>query len=113
MARSQLRSLDERNALVASQVRKLNDRPLQLPGLSEPRCRPDQKRCYYHANMLFLDEAKAGFSRDAMLNFRSADLCRRARASGPVRQGVREGVGKPGQTGKGVAAGVDLVRGPQ
>lgn len=73
VARSQLRSLDERNALVASQVRKLNDRLLQLPGLSEPRCRPDQTRCYYHANMLFLDEAKAGFSRDAMLKALKAE----------------------------------------
>ena len=48
-------------------VRALNDRLVQLPGLSEPRCRPDQKRVYYYANMLLLDERKAGFSRDALL----------------------------------------------
>jgi len=67
VARTQLKSLDERNALVGSQVRKLNDRLLQLPGLSEPHCRADQKRTFYYANMLFLDEAKAGFSREALL----------------------------------------------
>lgn len=67
VARQQLRSLDERNAMVQSNIRKLNDRLTQLPGLSEPRCRPDQKRAYYYANMLLLDEAKAGFSRDALL----------------------------------------------
>jgi dTDP-4-amino-4,6-dideoxygalactose transaminase len=67
VARQQLKGLDERNTLVHSNVRKLNDRLLQLPGLSEPRCRPDQKRAYYHADMLFLDEAKAGFSRAALV----------------------------------------------
>ncbi|MEK7405241.1 MAG: DegT/DnrJ/EryC1/StrS family aminotransferase [Acidobacteriota bacterium] len=73
VARQQLKGLDERNALIASQVRKLNDRLLELPGLSEPRCRPDQKRAYYHANMLFLDEAKAGFSRVALLKALKAE----------------------------------------
>ncbi|MCW5979243.1 MAG: DegT/DnrJ/EryC1/StrS family aminotransferase [Bryobacteraceae bacterium] len=73
VARTQLRSLDERNALVASQVRKLNDRLLALPGLSEPRCRPDQTRAYYYANMLFLDEAKAGFSRDNLVKALQAE----------------------------------------
>ncbi len=67
VARQQLRSLDERNAMVQSNIRRLNDRLTQLPGLSEPRCRPDQKRAYYYANMLLLDEARAGFSRDALL----------------------------------------------
>jgi dTDP-4-amino-4,6-dideoxygalactose transaminase len=67
VARQQLKTLDERMALVSSNVRKLNDRLIQLPGLSEPRCRPDQQRAYYYANMLFLDEAKAGFSRAALL----------------------------------------------
>ena len=67
VARQQLRSLDERNAMVQSNIRRLNDRLTQLPGLSEPRCRPDQKRAYYYANMLLLDEAQAGFSRDALL----------------------------------------------
>lgn len=59
----QLETLDARNAMINGQVRKLNDRICQLPGLSEPRCRPDQQRVYYSTNMLFLDEAKAGMSR--------------------------------------------------
>ncbi|MEK7405236.1 MAG: DegT/DnrJ/EryC1/StrS family aminotransferase [Acidobacteriota bacterium] len=71
--RQQLKSLDERNALVHSNVRKLNDRLLELPGLSEPGCRPDQKRAYYNGNMLFLDEAKAGFSRAALVKALKAE----------------------------------------
>ncbi len=66
VARMQLRGLDERNAMVKSHVRKLNDRITQLPGLSEPVCRQDQDRVYYYANMLLLDEKKAGFKRDAL-----------------------------------------------
>lgn len=65
--RTQLRGLDERNGVAIRNVRALNDRIKHLPGLSEPVCRPDQKRVYYSANMLFLDPAKAGFSRDALL----------------------------------------------
>lgn len=67
VARQQLAGLDERNQLVHANVRKLNDRLLALPGLSEPRCRADQKRAYYNANMLFLNEQKAGFSRAALV----------------------------------------------
>lgn len=67
VCRQQLRGLDERNALVRANVRRLNDRLLQLPGISEPYCRKDQTRVYYSGNMLFFDEAKAGFSRDALI----------------------------------------------
>ncbi|HKW99441.1 MAG TPA: DegT/DnrJ/EryC1/StrS family aminotransferase [Bryobacteraceae bacterium] len=67
IARQQLRGLDERSAVVAANVRKLNDRLIQLPGLREPRCRADQKRAYYYANMLLLDSAKTGFARDALV----------------------------------------------
>jgi len=73
VARVQLESLDERNALVESQVRRLNDRLTALAGLSEPRLRRDQKRVYYYANMLFLDEKKAGFSRDALVKALKAE----------------------------------------
>jgi dTDP-4-amino-4,6-dideoxygalactose transaminase len=73
LARTQLRSLDERNALVKKNVRRLNDRLTQLPGLSEPRCRPDQDRVYYHANMLIFDEKKAGFPREALLKALKAE----------------------------------------
>ena len=67
VARQQLRGLDERNALVVKNVRAMNDRLLELPGITEPRCRADQQRVYYWASMLFLDEAKAGFTRETML----------------------------------------------
>jgi perosamine synthetase len=67
VARQQLRVLDEQHAMVEANVRKLNDRLLQLPGLSEQRLRKDQKRAYYEGNLLLLDPGKAGFSRDALL----------------------------------------------
>lgn len=67
IARQQLLGLEERNAMASANVRKLNDRLTQLTGLSEPRCRPDQKRAYYYQNMVLLDSTKAGFSRDALL----------------------------------------------
>ncbi len=73
LARQQLRGLDERNATVEKNARALNDRLVQLPGLNEPRCRPDQKRSYYYASMLLLDERKAGFARDALLKALKAE----------------------------------------
>jgi dTDP-4-amino-4,6-dideoxygalactose transaminase len=68
LARRQLTVLDKRNALIKSQVRRLNDRICKLPGLSEPVCREDQQRVYYSSNVLFFDEAKAGFTRKAMVD---------------------------------------------
>ncbi len=73
VARQQLRVLDERNTFIEANVRKLNDRLIQLSGLSESRIRPDQKRAYYYANMLLLDPAKAGFSRDALVKALQAE----------------------------------------
>jgi perosamine synthetase len=73
VVRQQLQGLDERNAVVAGNIRKLNDRITQLPGLSEPRVRPDQKRVYYNASMLLLDEKKAGFTRDKLLKALKAE----------------------------------------
>jgi len=52
---------------VVANVRRLNDRLIQLSGLRDPRCRPDQRRAYYYGNMLLVDSAKTGFSRDALL----------------------------------------------
>jgi perosamine synthetase len=69
----QLEGLDDRNALIRRQVRKLNDRICQLPGLSEPVCRSDIERVYYHANVLFLDPAKAGMSREALVKALQAE----------------------------------------
>ena len=66
LARCQLKSLDERNAQGVAQVRRLNDRLLQLPGLYEQTYgRPDMKRLHYAWNMLFIDETQAGMSRAA------------------------------------------------
>jgi len=73
VGRQQLRSFEATSALVERNVRRLNDPLIQLTGLSEPRCRPDQKRAYYYANMLVLDSAKAGFSRDALVKALKAE----------------------------------------
>jgi dTDP-4-amino-4,6-dideoxygalactose transaminase len=73
IGRIQLRGLDESNAVVAKNIRRLNDRITHLPGLSEPRVRPDQVRAYYNASMLFLDEKKAGFKRDQLVKALQAE----------------------------------------
>jgi dTDP-4-amino-4,6-dideoxygalactose transaminase len=85
LARVQLRSLDKRNAAGVEQVRRLNDRLVQLPGLVEPRPRPDMKRIYYSSNMLFLDDARAGVSRAALVKALQAEGVR-ARASSYLLQ---------------------------
>jgi dTDP-4-amino-4,6-dideoxygalactose transaminase len=63
LARVLLRKLPKQTAEGVAQVRALNDRLIQLPGLAEQRTRPDAERLYYSTNMLFLDEGKAGVSR--------------------------------------------------
>jgi dTDP-4-amino-4,6-dideoxygalactose transaminase len=73
VARMQLKGLDALNALVEKNVRTLNDRLKQLQGITEPRLRPDQKRAFYHANMLFVDFKKLGFSRAALIKALSAE----------------------------------------
>ncbi len=80
IARRQLRGMDERNALVDAQVRKLTNRLVELPGISVPYCRPDAKRVYWTGHLLFLDEAKAGCSREAVIRALQAE-------------GVRAGLG--------------------
>ncbi len=89
LVRRQLRGLDARNDLVRSQVRKLNDRLVQLPGLSEPYCRPDAKRVYYANNMLFFDERKAGFSRAALLKALQAEGVRASSGEYPEQHKFR------------------------
>ncbi|HDP34316.1 MAG TPA: twin-arginine translocation signal domain-containing protein, partial [Candidatus Hydrogenedentes bacterium] len=64
LARIQLRDLDKRNHACAAQVSRLNDRITGLPGLTAPYVRQDIQRVYYSKNLLFIDEAKAGFSRE-------------------------------------------------
>lgn len=73
VGRMQLRQLDEMNRMSSQNVRLLNDRLAQLPGLAEPRLRTDQKRVYYYMNMLLLDEKKAGFKRDSLLKALKAE----------------------------------------
>lgn len=65
LALCQLKGLEERNRAGAAQVRRLNDQLLQLPGLYEQSSgRKDVERLYYSWNMLFIDEAEAGMTRD-------------------------------------------------
>lgn len=68
LVRMQLKELDATNATVMKNVRALNDRLTQLPGITEPRCRSDQQRVYYCGNMLFVDFTTLGFSRAALVN---------------------------------------------
>ncbi len=58
MGRQQLKGLDRLNALVEKNVKALNQHLTQLEGVTEPVCRPDQQRVYYHRNMLFCDFKK-------------------------------------------------------
>lgn len=67
IARRQLRAMDERNPLVDRQVRQLTDRLVELPGLSQPYCRPDATRVYWGSHILFLDEAKAGCPKEILM----------------------------------------------
>jgi len=81
LVRAQLPGLAKRNADGAAQIRRLNDRLVQLPGLSEQTSgRKDVNRLYYSWNMLFIDEAKAGMSRDACVKALQAEGVQ----SGPV-----------------------------
>ncbi len=73
IARQQLKRLDAINETVNKNVRALNDRLVQLAGITEPHCRPDQKRVYYHANMLFMDFKQLGFSRDKLIKALKAE----------------------------------------
>ncbi|MFH1740092.1 MAG: aminotransferase class I/II-fold pyridoxal phosphate-dependent enzyme [bacterium] len=73
LGRVQLRGLDKRNAEAAAQVRRLNDRILDLPGLYEQSARSDMNRVYYALNMLFVDEAEAGITRSALVKALKAE----------------------------------------
>lgn len=73
IARRQLRGMEDRNTLVDAQVRKLTDRLVELPGVSRPYCRPDAKRVYWVSHILFLDEAKAGCSKETLMKALQAE----------------------------------------
>jgi perosamine synthetase len=65
LARIQLKRLVERNKAGVAQIKRLNDRITQLPGLFAPDVRPECQRVHYSRNLMFLDPAKAGMSREA------------------------------------------------
>ncbi len=74
LARCQLKGLDARNEAGAAQIRRLNDRLLQLPGLYEQSSgRKDVKRLYYSWNMLFIDEAQSGMNRNKVVDALKAE----------------------------------------
>ncbi len=62
-------------------MRRLNERLTSLPGLSAQRLRSDAKRVHWAANILFLDEKKAGFSRSALLKVIQAEGVRASGAA--------------------------------
>lgn len=62
------------NGTGVAQVRSLNDRILQLPGLYEQTSgRTDMERLNYTKNMLFIDENEAGMSRAACVKALQAE----------------------------------------
>jgi perosamine synthetase len=73
LARQQLKGLDALNQLVEKNVRAMNDQLTKLAGITEPHCRPDQKRVYYHRNMLLMDFKKMGFTREALVKALKAE----------------------------------------
>lgn len=74
LVRTQMSDLEERNEAGVRQVRSLNDRLLQLPGLYEQTSgRTDMKRIHYSWNMLFIDEAEAGASREKIIEALQAE----------------------------------------
>jgi perosamine synthetase len=73
LARQQLKGLDAINDLVNKNVRAMNGALTKLEGITEPHCRPDQKRVYYHRNMLLIDFKKQGFTRDALVKALKAE----------------------------------------
>jgi dTDP-4-amino-4,6-dideoxygalactose transaminase len=89
LVRSQLPRLDARNAAGAAQARRLNDRIAQLPGLVEPTCPPEAGRIYYANNILFLDEAKAGAPREAIVKALQAEGVRARAHSYPLQHEMR------------------------
>lgn len=73
LARQQLKKLDSSNELVARNIKAMNQHLVQLEGVTEPFCRPDQHRVYYNRNMLFIDFKKLGFSRGTLIKALKAE----------------------------------------
>lgn len=73
LARIQLSKLDEHQAIIKRNVQALNKHLAQLRGISEPLCRADQNRSYYHRNLLFVDFATLGITRDKLVKALKAE----------------------------------------
>ncbi len=73
LARIQLKDLDAKNEAGVAQVKRLNDRITQLPGVSEQFVRSGIKRVFYAKNIIFIDEKKAGMSRAAAVKALQAE----------------------------------------
>lgn len=73
LGKFQLAQLEERNVAGKAQMKKLNDRITQLPGLMTQYVRPGIDRVFYSKNMLFIDEAKAGISREKAIQALQAE----------------------------------------
>ncbi len=73
LARLQLKHLAKRNIAGVAQMRRLNERLNQLPGLTEQYVRPDMKRVFYANNLMFIDQKKAGMSREVAVKALAAE----------------------------------------
>ncbi|MBE0660089.1 MAG: DegT/DnrJ/EryC1/StrS family aminotransferase [Bryobacteraceae bacterium] len=73
IARIQLRSLDERNGVARKNVAALNGRVTQLAAVAEPKVPGGAERVYYNGNMLLIDFAKLGVSRDTIVKALKAE----------------------------------------
>ncbi len=73
LARLQIKKLDAMNAAGVAQVKRLNERITQLPGVAEQFVRPDIKRVFYAKNIIFIDEKQAGMSRTAAVKALAAE----------------------------------------
>ncbi len=73
LARCQLKKLPKRNADGTAQVRRLNDRLIQLPGLYEQQNRSDVERTFYLSDRFLFNETEAGMSREACIKALKAE----------------------------------------
>jgi len=73
LARIQLRDLDKKNSAGIAQMKQLNDRITQLPGLTAQYEGPGIHRVFYARNFLYVDEKKSGMSRAAVVKALKAE----------------------------------------
>jgi dTDP-4-amino-4,6-dideoxygalactose transaminase len=73
LARVQLRDLVKRNTEGVAQMKQLNDRITQLPGLTAQYEGPGIHRVYYSRNFLYVDAKQSGMSRDKVVEALTAE----------------------------------------